>query len=132
MIGRNYFRFSLRTIFIITTVFCLLFAYVAYEINWITQRKAFLASPDYLNPFGNESVPYNRRGPLLSRYFDDLHYDTVAVPIKISTKDYVRDPFRTTNNHPLVKRAKVLFPEAKIMPVVIGPPTTNQGWEPSN
>jgi hypothetical protein len=39
-----WFRFSLRTLFVVVTLLCV---WLGYQVNWIRQRRAFLASHDY-------------------------------------------------------------------------------------
>ena len=38
---RRWFRFSLRTLFLLVTVFCV---WLGYHLNWMRERHAFLAS----------------------------------------------------------------------------------------
>ena len=38
---RRWFRFSLRTMFIVVTVFGCLLGWLSYELNWIRQRQAW-------------------------------------------------------------------------------------------
>ena len=41
---RRWFRFSLRTLFVVLTVLCfVLGGWVAYQLNWISQRHAAIA-----------------------------------------------------------------------------------------
>lgn len=41
---RRWFRFGLRTLFVVVTVFCLFLGGTAYNLNWIRQRHAALSS----------------------------------------------------------------------------------------
>ena len=38
---RRWFRFSLRTMFVVVTVFCV---WLGYQLNWIRQRREFLTT----------------------------------------------------------------------------------------
>ena len=50
---RRWFRFSLRTLFVLVTV---VGCWLGYSINWIKQRHAFLAHPYVIQEF-NDTPP---------------------------------------------------------------------------
>ncbi len=41
---RRWFRFSLRTLFVVLTVSAVFLGWFAYQLNWIRQRREFLKS----------------------------------------------------------------------------------------
>ena len=51
--NRRWFKFSLRTLFVVVTVVA---CWLGYAIPWINQRHAFLAQPDLIFEF-NDSPP---------------------------------------------------------------------------
>lgn len=118
MAGHNYFRFRLRTTFIVMTALCLLFGYVGWEYSWITRRKEFLLIPDnYI--ISQADRPFKLKAPLLSKLFGDQHYGQIVVTVFITHEEYGRDPESAQNNYPLLVKAKVLFPEAAVEPYTI-------------
>ena len=93
---RRWFRFSLRTLFVVVTIVGVAACWVTYQLNWIRQRHAFLNSSDVLSEapgFSNEPAIW------------PLSWFGEPAP----RKHFV--PFAK------IERAQQLFPEAPIMPM---------------
>ena len=57
---RHWFRFSLRTLFVLVTIIGVAAGWVAYQLNWIRQRHEFLGRPPngiYAND--NSELPWS-------------------------------------------------------------------------
>lgn len=53
---RRWFRFGLRTMFVVVTVFA---CWLGYQLNWIRQRHAFLARKDIIVQHSSAYYPYD-------------------------------------------------------------------------
>jgi len=85
--------FSLRTLLVVVTALC---AFLAYEMNWIRQRRQFIAEQNrQLDLHGiRESfdrVPRNQRAPSLLSWFGERPYEMIAlfVPVNDTPKSRV-------------------------------------------
>jgi len=84
-------RFSLRTLFVLIALFSLPLGWVAYQLNWIRQRHAFLSRPDgwsWTGFLGNDGPP---SAPWPLRIFGETGYAQIIVIIV--------DQDRTMNEH---------------------------------
>jgi len=134
----SFVRFSLRSLFVLVTAICL---FLGYELNWIKRRHAFL--DEHIKAFHSEATHlekysepekrvyyrvHNRkpvRAPYLLWLFDEPGWGeldfvlTDGLTKKESGSEYVRwITFYTSSSHPVVVKARRLFPEAKIIPMV--------------
>jgi hypothetical protein len=57
---RSWFRFSLRTMFVLVTVLCVVLSWSAYQLNWIRQRHDFLKNDRVAthDTYKNNKAPY--------------------------------------------------------------------------
>ena len=110
-------RFRLRTLLIVVTALC---CYLAYEMNWIRQRRAFFnADENIYASFGST------RAPGLLWLFNARGYSTFRIPVPLQATAVNDAGERTiSETYPLLRRFKALFPEAT-MQVVTGGPETN-------
>ena len=108
LIRRRWFRFSLRTLFVVVTVLAIFLGCVAYQLTWIQQRRAFADSSclngAYLTfePDQNPPAPFplglfGERGAL------DVYLERDASQSEIAT-------------------ARRLFPEARVQLDPLVPP----------
>ena len=106
--NRRWFRFSLRTLFVVVT---LLACWLGYEINWIRQRHALL-SLDNSGGFTLtvQGIPDGTPAPWSIRLFGETGYGQIIV----------EEPDRYRDAHQTKRLAEVLFPEAKIQFAVHG------------
>jgi hypothetical protein len=102
---RRWFRFSLRTLFVLVTILCL---WLGYQVNWIWQRREFVrklrddsvktgdrsARTETLQGHDSPTIPWIRR------VFGDQAYSILVLPKKYSPE--------------LIERANDLFPEALV------------------
>jgi hypothetical protein len=115
--ARNRFRYSLRTLFVVVTVACLIGGWVAYQLNWIRQRHEFLLSGNFsvtIRNFDEESKPV----PWSLRLFGESR----------PFGDFFQVPYPEGN--PELQRIRRLFPEMGVsnslsthhaLPVLIQP-----------
>ena len=92
---RHWFRFSLRTLFVLVTVFC---TWLGYQLNWIRQRHAEL---EYRQGTAEGAYFYPPPAPLSLRLFGESGAEVVPV-----YEDEPESEFR---------RMKKLFPEAHVV-----------------
>jgi hypothetical protein len=120
---RRWFRFSLRTLFVVVTVFA---CWLGYELNWIRQRHAFVARQNALvierfNERYAGMVSYQlsitKHAPFPLWLMGEK--GIVCFPVLcVRTKDTV--PFdRSWDDYPESREARRLFPEAKIVGGVV-------------
>lgn len=109
-------RFSLRTLLLLTAVFCGFGAAVAYPLNWIRQREAFRRNPGYtfvdaglLRGVGDASAPQ------ALRWFGESGVAFITMEVRDQDFD-ASSPVQTLKKEPLQRllRAHALFPEAAI------------------
>ena len=87
---RRWFRFSLRTLFVVVTVVGVAAGWTACQLNWIRQRHAFLNL--YPQSYGEP----DRKSPWPLKLFGEKTYDALTVPVSAEHE------------------ARRLFPESKI------------------
>jgi hypothetical protein len=93
---RRWFRFSLRTLFVVVTVLAIGLSWVAYQLNWIRERHKALGV-DGSDPMAWVEIP-SRRAPWSLRIFGEFG-SAVIVPFHSSDR----------------ARLRSLFPEATIV-----------------
>ena len=101
--NRRWFRFSLRTMFVVVTVFA---CYFAWQFSYIQKRKAFLIYVEEVNKNGPPTVNNSTRTasiPLWRRLLGDHAIPVISLPMELPDEDY--------------DKAKSLFPEAEILGV---------------
>jgi hypothetical protein len=54
---RRWFRFSLRTLFVLVTIACTGAGWVAYQLNWIRERHDFVERYQCRHTFHNIEIP---------------------------------------------------------------------------
>jgi len=131
-------RFSLRALLLAVTGLC---CFLAYEVNWIHQRRQFLAeqgaqgayskamraswpSITSVNNVRKPSEGAYRQAPSWLEWLGDRGYHHIAIIIPKSDTVTRRlgigaETLDTLNSHPDYVRAKRLFPEATIYPCVL-------------
>jgi hypothetical protein len=121
---RRWFAFSLRALFFAITAIALLVSYAKWSLNWIDQRKAFLAEKQAVwdrfagTPPGmfvrcNPTAP-----PLPLRLFGETGAGGLQFYVELDTKD---DTIRHETWEREHKRAMRLFPEARWVNVLWHP-----------
>lgn len=127
-LNRRWLRYSLRTLFIVMTVFG---CWLAYEMNWIRQRHEFLAKQQTLRSTWPqsfltklESVPWwkaqDRSDQLAPGMLWLFGEQALAKLIYIVPTDDItirNGKPEIAGSHPEVVRAMQLFPEANRTPV---------------
>jgi hypothetical protein len=63
---RRWFRFSLRTLFVVVTLLC---CWLGYQLNWIRQRHAVLSRPGVYAEFEAIGSKKQHLAPLSLRLF---------------------------------------------------------------
>lgn len=103
---RRWFRWSLRTLFVVVTVLGIFLGCTAYNLNWIRQRHAALSSGRF------SGVAYKTadgvRAPGLLWLFGEPSYSGIVIHLR------ERDPFVPTpgEESELIEVCK-LFPEVR-------------------
>ena len=104
----RWYRFSLRTAFAIFTVACLLAAWIAYQLDWIRQRREFMSKLPTNNFAYQEDLSHPVRAPGMLWLFGE------------SGKRRFRS-VNTPGSDPETNQIKALFPEAEILQFTNGP-----------
>jgi hypothetical protein len=117
---RRWFRFSLRTLFVLVTLLGCVMGWVVYSLSWIRQRDELLyvegVSAGFYMPADNRP-----RGPGLLWIFEG-GFDFVEVVIDAPKARQGRGPVsgvRTQREQELLERAASLYPEAEVQEVAI-------------
>jgi hypothetical protein len=117
---RRWFRFaySLRSLFVVVTVFATLIAWVFWNLNWIGERHSFRHGGSLQGPVG-DSV----EGPIDP--FTGAHVGAPST-LWIFGEEGASIVFLAAvssheemEHHPDFNRAKRLFPEARILPGLV-------------
>jgi hypothetical protein len=108
---KRWFRFSLRTLFVVVTVIA---CWLGYEFNWIRERHAFVAQQRTLVEAWSlytESVwhPNDCAAPGLLQLFGEEGHSMLL--IWVDSRDVDDFPAADANR---IRRARQLFPEARI------------------
>jgi hypothetical protein len=135
----SFARFSLRTLFVLITAICI---FLGYQWEWIRQRRSFvdeqrdsvsvreswalhLRSGGIDDKQAKRSVHYafyytEPRGPRLLWLVGERGVRRFELEIPVTDRGISeRNDFYTVpSSHPLLKRARRLFPEAKVFPIV--------------
>ena len=102
---RRWFRFSLRTMFVVVTVLCV---WLGYQLNWIRQRRDFYVR--YNGRFTTE--PFNGSAPGVLWLFGETGWPHMGLKVQSTDMDSL-----TEADWQLVRRARQLFPEAANNPI---------------
>ena len=103
--SRRWFRFSLRTAFAIFTVTCLVAGWIAYQLDWIRQRREFMSKLPTNNFAYQEDLSHPVQAPGMLWLFGEAgKYRFYSV--------------NTPDSDPETKQIRVLFPEAEILQVL--------------
>ena len=117
---RRWFRFSLRTLFVVVTICA---CWLGYEFNWIRQRRAFLDDQQrhWIVDGPRRFVPFygSARAPFPLWLFGEdgvrtLHVvvvDGSTAPPNLAHQD----------RYPETRQAMRLFPEAMLIPLILPP-----------
>src|SRR6476646_9500752 len=106
-------QFSLRTLFVATTLIGMLLGLVGYHLNWIRQRRSFLA--DQTLQFGDNGMTWTTPSqsnppPKMLRILGDDGVSYIRLVIEVDRFDAARQ----LDSYDLVRQAKQLFPESEI------------------
>ena len=119
---RRWFRFSLRTLFVVVTIVCV---WVAFQVSWIRQRQKLLAEDQAIsNVLTNyvSGVTSDELEPIGSTKIDQLWLTLFGQPsVEACCVFYKEYPYRETDakDIPKVRRARQLFPEARVIAVFV-------------
>lgn len=124
-------RYSLRTLIIATALAGLVFSWVAYQLNWIRQRREIIASPKFRYTVARPSYDDDTRqtiwvspnAPWQLRMFGETGYTFISVHIIGDVKEFpLISSVGTVTEECLypeqlreVERVRRLFPEANVM-----------------
>ena len=106
---RRWFRFSLRTMFVLVTVLCV---WLGYSLNWIRQRREAIAHAHFEKVSIKTTAPI--RAPGLLWLFGEPGYDRIwflfgpADPRDNTPEEFVK-----------AKQLAPLFPEARVVSAAI-------------
>jgi hypothetical protein len=110
---RRWFRYSLRTLFVVVTV---IGCWLGYELNWIRERRAFIASEvstrideDWWNCSVTDG---GRSAPGLLALFGEEGFSALSVLAESQSVELL-----TANDRQRLQEARHLFPEATIQTV---------------
>jgi hypothetical protein len=119
MAGPSFFQFNLRTAFIALTLACLFFG---YEIDWIRQRRQFIrtrTNSQYEYEHSKEP-PVKTYPPSALWIFGERGMSSLLVHIPFDETRADEFVGRVVKeNHPRLKQAERLFPEATLTPFTI-------------
>jgi hypothetical protein len=103
---RRWFRFSLRTLFVLMTIICVWFG---YSFNWIGQRH------DYLKSHPNVHVALLPNEPLVAApAMLWLLGEESQTRLQVESPGFAADPFLQVTPTPEAAELRSLFPEAWI------------------
>ena len=113
---RRWFNFSLRTMFVVVTVFG---CWMGYELNWIRQRREFIQSDECSsNVVDAEDYGGWPSAPWMLRLFGETGYAMIQVnffPDETFEEHAIANWRLTEKQQQLIKRARRLFPEAEFI-----------------
>ena len=99
--SRRWYRFSLRTAFILLTLVCLVVAWAAYQLNWIRERQEARKT---FRTYSDANAP----APGILWIFGEKGEEIIILDAKLAASE--------------VDRIKGLFPESEFLSV------ENAGW----
>ena len=114
------FSFSLRTLFVLVTLFGCAMGWVVYSLNWIRQRREFCTRPDAeVLVAANGDYP---RAPAYLWLFGEKGRDMIRIIVDFprwpeAAPAIPTDRKRTVEEQALLDHAKSLFPEAEVQEV---------------
>lgn len=119
---RRWFRYSLRTLFVVVTVVC---CWLGYHLNWIAQRHAFLADetlvrerhPDPAHASMSAGIAWRdpqapRRAPGMLWIFGEGGWTSFGVLVQSRSVDDLTD-----HDWDRISDARSLFPESEVIAV---------------
>ena len=103
--NRRWFRFSLRTLFVLVTLFG---CWLAYQLNWIRERHnapvlAGISTAIEATPAGPKEVTIEHDPPWPLAWFGERGYSALAVDESYGEQE--------------IERIRKLFPEADVEPI---------------
>jgi hypothetical protein len=115
----SFVRFSLRSLFILTTAICI---FLGYQWEWVKRRRAFLAEQTRL--FAADTMPGRNHywwmleggnAPQLLWMFNEPGYHRLSIIVEDGFTKHDGAFYTMPRTHPTRVRAKSLFPEAEII-----------------
>ena len=95
----RWFRFSLRTLFVVVTVFGVFFGWVVYQLNWIRERHDARVRWDF--SYSEAGHPNRTPPPWSLRLFGEKQFLADFVVLQIPEND------------PIFRHIQKLFPEVR-------------------
>lgn len=120
---RRWFRYSLRTMFVVVTVLAMILSWVAYSLNWIRQRHALLSERKTPYTKHADFNPYDRTmwlpgftctAPGFLWIFGETGFESLGLGITVDHDQYEDYEKCVRMAEPDLTRARLLFPEAEV------------------
>ncbi len=119
---RRWFAYSLRTLFVVVTVFGLAVGWFIYQLNWIRQRRE--AMDKYSQTYNDPAERYEKEdGTIVSFHAPGLLWlfgERNVREFTMNVPENPDDPAMWFYSHPEVQRIQCLFPEAQVDGQYIG------------
>jgi hypothetical protein len=112
--SRRLFRFSLRTLFVVVTVFCV---WLGYNLNWLRQRRAVIQDSQSI-----QLIMEPRSAPGLLWVFGEQGYQQLIPHYYTSAWDPPFSPADLRELRLERQRLRALFPEAENVQLECEPP----------
>ena len=111
---RRWFRYSLRTFFVLLTLLGGLLAWAGVQVSWIKERHR------YIHPFPRDEYwNYNGKQPLISWLLGEEPVDGIRVLPVANPREPVHQQ-RRLSRHEFERKIRAVeraFPEAKVIPL---------------
>jgi hypothetical protein len=130
---RRWFRWSLRTMFVVVTAAAFLCGWVVYQLNWIRQRRDYLSrSQEWAESLGlHRQIVMRGAHPSFAPIGLMLLREPTVTSLRICFSPNEVQPligsnevhpfagkiYRVSSKHPKLQRARELFPEARPYPI---------------
>jgi len=115
MVKFRWFRFSLRSLFVVLTGLCV---FLGYQYEWVRRRRAFLADETKQDKsvvremsVGRQKLPDQ---PFFFWLFNERRVHTLAILVNPKSVEWKSSYGIIENDNAEYKRAKALFPESDI------------------